>query len=76
MCYCGLKSRERIWKQASITAFLASLSLLACILFERRGVVTVHSIKNHDTQTKQVNLSKYKALTLHGKEFLLKRDPS
>ena len=73
MCHCGLKSSERIWKQTSIMFFLARLSLLAYVLYKRRGMVTVHYIKNHDTQT-EIGKFIYEALTLHGKDFLLKRD--
>ena len=56
------------------------MPLLAYILYERRGTVTKKgarslyiSIKNRGTQTEKGKFI-YKALTLPGKQLLLKRD--
>ena len=50
------------------------MALLAYGLYMEKGVVTAYSIKNYDTytETKFIN----KALALHGKKLLLKRDRS
>ena len=47
-----------------------------CIFRTKEGVRSLHiTIKNHDTHTEKGKYI-YKALTLHGKQLLLKQDQS
>ena len=65
--HCGLKSSKRIWKHALTTPLLMYVST-------KEGMRLLHiSVKNHDTQAEKGKFI-YKALTLHGKQFLQKCD--
>ena len=72
MCHCGLKSRKEFGNKLQPHPFLWAFLHTFCT---EKGRGHCISVKNHDTHT-ETDKFIYKALTLHGKEFLHKRDRS
>ena len=47
---------------------------LCTYCIQERGIITAHFCQEHDTHTTETGKLTYKALTLHGRQLLFKRD--